>query len=108
MENSTSIIEQFIYEYNQIKKEKDEYYKNSQFYSKQVFLICDYLRNHKPNPEYAWLYKIIETFWKDCWIKNAWSPYTCFAMPFYHKNDEIYNDPCYDYERENDVRMNKI
>jgi hypothetical protein len=60
-----SIIEQFIYEYNNLKQELEQSRKDQNFYWKQLFLIIEYIRNNKANPERAFLYKIFEAFWHD-------------------------------------------
>jgi hypothetical protein len=48
------------------------------------------------------LYDIYSTFFKDCGVKNPWSKFECFAMPYFTKNEKIYNDPFYSYKRPNE------
>lgn len=89
-----SIIEQFIYEYNNLKQELEQSRKDQNFYRKQLFLIIEYIRNNKANPERAFLYKIIEAFWHDTWVKWTWD-YARFSMPYFTKKMDMYNDESY-------------
>jgi len=100
--NSEYIIQQLYDERNQLKKDKDDYYKSSQFAWKIVIEIANYLRNNPVKEEYKFLYDIYTTFFKDCGVKNPWSKFECFAMPYFTKNEKIYNDPFYNYNRPNE------